>query len=57
MLENFGKLIAYENGELDEHEAIQFFQSLLDSGMIDQLQGSYGHTAQALINAGLIHHK
>lgn len=47
-------IIAYENGELDEEETLEFFQSLVDSGMAWQLQGSYGRTAAQLIEAGLI---
>lgn len=50
-----GKIIAYEQGEMDEDETIEFFQELIDSGLAWSLQGSYGRTATALIRAGLCH--
>jgi hypothetical protein len=46
------KIIAYENGDLDETETIELFQGLIDSGTAWSLQGSYGRTAMALIEAG-----
>jgi hypothetical protein len=48
------KIIAYESGEMSEDEVIAFFQELVDSGLAWQLQGSYGRTAMALIEAGLV---
>jgi len=47
-------IIAYESGELDEDETIALFQRLLDSGVVWELQGHYGRTADALLSAGLI---
>lgn len=47
-------IIAYENGELDSDETLALFQDLVDSGIAWQLQGSYGRTARALIDAGLV---
>lgn len=47
-------LIAYEEGELDEDEVVELFQHLTDLGLAWHLQGSYGRTAQALIEAGLV---
>lgn len=52
MIDIVDKIIAYESGELDEAETIEFFQQLINTGMAWQLQGSYGRTAMALINAG-----
>lgn len=44
----------FEAGEMDEDEVIQFFQDLLDSGLIDHLQGYYGRTMAALITNGSV---
>lgn len=48
------RIIDYENGELDEDETVSLFQELTDNGLAWQLQGSYGRTAQSLIDAGLV---
>lgn len=47
------KIIAYENGELSEEETILLFQSLISTGLVWQLQGSYGRQAIELIRLGL----
>ncbi len=47
------KIIAFEQGDLDGAEVIEFFQELIDSGLAWQLQGHYGRTARRLIEAGL----
>ena len=46
------KIIAYEQGDLSHDETIELFQSLINSGLAWQLQGHYGRTATALIDAG-----
>ena len=53
-MDQVDKIITFENGELDEDGIIELFQSLVDSGLAWQLQGSYGRTARDLINAGLV---
>ena len=49
-----GNIMAFEDGELDEDEVIALFQHLVTTGIAWQLQGSYGRTAAALIEAGLV---
>ena len=46
------QIMAYENGDMSEEEMIEMFQALINSGMAWQLQGHYGRTASALIDAG-----
>lgn len=53
-MDNIEKLMAYEQGQLSECEAIELFQALVDSGLAWKLQGHYGRTADALIRAGRI---
>lgn len=48
-------MMAYEEGELGEEQTIDLFQELIDSGLVWQLQGLYGRTAAAFIEAGLCH--
>ena len=51
-MDQVDKIIAFEQGELDEDGIIQLFQELIDSGLVWQLQGSYGRMARNLIEAG-----
>lgn len=47
-------ILRFECDELeDESELIRGFQYLIDSGLAWTLQGSYGRSAAALIDAGL----
>lgn len=48
------RIIEFETGESNEEEVIELFQYLVDSGLAWSLQGSYGRTAQALIEAGYV---
>lgn len=48
------KIMRFENDEMDNPEIIIFFQELVDNGMAWKLQGSYGRTAQKLIDACMI---
>ncbi|RYD66594.1 MAG: hypothetical protein EOP83_04715 [Verrucomicrobiaceae bacterium] len=49
---NVDDIIAFENGEMDHDQMVEFFQGLIDSGMAWRLQGSYGRTAAQLIDSG-----
>jgi hypothetical protein len=48
-------IIAYESGEMSDEQIVAFFQRLIDNGMAWKLQGHYGRTAAALIDAGECH--
>lgn len=52
-----GAIMAYESGELDDEATIELFQHLINNGLAWSLQGHYGRTATALINAGYCHRK
>lgn len=49
-----GRLMAYEAGELDEDGTLALFSQLVETGLAWQLQGHYGRTATAMLEAGLI---
>lgn len=49
-----GSIIDYESGLMDDDEIVAFFQEILESGLCWTLQGHYGRTAMALMEAGLI---
>ena len=51
-MDQVDKIIAFEQGDLDEEGVIELFQELIDSGLAWQLQGSYGRIARNLIEAG-----
>jgi len=48
------KIIAYECGDMDDTGMLELFAELISNGMAWTLQGSYGRTASALIDAGYI---
>lgn len=47
------KIIAFEQGELGQDDLVSLFQDGINAGWIWELQGAYGRTAAALIEAGL----
>lgn len=50
--DEIGAIIAYECGELSDEKTVELFQHLTDNGHAWTLQGHYGRTATALIEAG-----
>lgn len=51
-MDQLDRIIAYEQGELSDDDAIELFQELINSGRVWQLKGHYGRTARFLIDAG-----
>ena len=47
-------ILQFETGTISEDNLILLFEDLIDSGMINNLQGHYGRTAERLIDVGLI---
>jgi hypothetical protein len=54
MMPDIEKIMDYESGNLSGEDTIQLFADLVKSGMAWKLQGHYGRTAKALIEAGYI---
>ena len=48
------KIIAYESGEMDDEQTVEFFQELYDSGLWTGLQGHYHRVMASLIEGGYI---
>ena len=48
-------IIKYESESISNEELVEGFQYLIDSGIVWQLQGSYGRMANALIKEGYCH--
>jgi hypothetical protein len=47
-------MMAFEDGDVNAKQAIDGFAELIKSGIVWNLQGVYGRTAKALIDAGYI---
>lgn len=54
MTDMVDRIIAYEEGDLDEEDTLELFQELIDTGLAFRLQGHYGRTAARLLEAGLV---
>jgi hypothetical protein len=54
-MDQLDKMIAWEQGDLDDEGTVELFQALIDNGMAWTLQGCSGRTAAALIDAGYCH--
>ena len=51
-------IIRYETGSMDTtDEIISFFQRIIDTGLVWNLQGHYSRTAKALIEQGYCRQK
>ena len=48
------RIIDYENNNLDAEQVLQFFADITKTGLVWQLQGSYGRMANTLIEEGFI---
>jgi hypothetical protein len=48
------QIMSWESGEMNETDEDTFFQDLVNSGLVWQLQGAYGRNAVALASAGRI---
>ena len=48
------RIMAYERGGMGQEEIVEFFQELVDDGLVWRLLGHYGRTADSLIEAGLV---
>lgn len=48
-------MMAFENGDMPQDQIVPFFQDMIDSGIVWQLQGSYGRMAARLIESGFCH--
>ena len=46
------RIIAFENGDLNNQEVVDLFQELVNDGSAWTLQGAYGRMAVSLIQSG-----
>ena len=47
-------IMDYENGNMSNVEVLDFFQHLVNTGIINHLQGSYQRMATELLHSGMI---
>lgn len=52
---DISKIVAFENGDMDIDEVVDFIQGGIDAGWVWQLQGFYVRVALHLIEQGLCH--
>ena len=50
-------IIAFESGELSNADTIVLFSNLIKTGLVNQLQGSYGRGARNLVLQGYINNQ
>lgn len=48
------EIMEFEDGNMSEMDAVSMFSRLVKNGMAWTLQGSYGRTAMALIEGGVL---
>jgi len=51
-MDRVDKIMAYEGGDMSGTEVCEFFQEMINDGLVWQLQGSYGRAAHHLITSG-----
>lgn len=54
MVSAVDQIIEFENGELENDDAVRMFQQMVNDGTAWTFQGSYGRTAMAMIEAGQV---
>ena len=52
MIPNINDIEAWESGTMEAEAEVVFFQGLINSGVVWQLQGCYGRQAERLIEVG-----
>lgn len=50
-----GKIIEFEEGDMEKEDIIELFQELIDKDVAWSLQGMYGRMATRLIEQGYCH--
>jgi len=53
-MDQVDKIIAYEQGDLDDQGTVELFAELIKTGQAWSLQGSYGRAAASLIQDEII---